>query len=73
MTEKKMCGVCGKEEAVTNCEVCGIPLCAMCVKEITIQEISPTTLVRGATISPVHPGEQKKKLCPKCLSEFELE
>lgn len=69
----KVCGACSKNEAARECEECGIPLCDMCAKEVLLQEVSPGSMVKpGVSLSPLRPGQTKKKVCPKCLAEVDF-
>lgn len=69
----KTCGVCNKNEAARNCEVCGIALCDMCTKEVLLQELTPASMVKpGINMSPVRPGQTKKKVCAKCMKEADF-
>ena len=73
MTEPKMCGVCNRNEAAVVCTECGIPLCEACTREVIISDMSLGARVKGVVLSPVRPGEQKKKVCEKCLMEGDFE
>ena len=72
MTEEKLCGVCEKNAAVTSCSECGIPLCKECVKEVTIENISPGTTHKGITTSTMRPAVDKREVCPKCMKEVDF-
>jgi hypothetical protein len=68
-----LCGVCGKLEAVRDCSVCNIPLCEACTKEVTLEELTPAAVPKpGVILSPIRPGMEKKKVCPKCMKEVEF-
>lgn len=72
-TEVKLCSVCGKNEAALNCEVCGIPLCTMCRKKVTVYESTLASAVKpGVHLSPLRAGMQIKKVCLKCMTEHEF-
>jgi len=73
MAEVKLCGVCGKNEMSTACEICGIPLCFLCVRKVSIAEASPTAqALPGVFLSPLRPGVAVKKVCAKCMREADF-
>ena len=72
MTQQKLCGVCGKNEASHSCDICGIPLCDMCSKDVAIDEINPGTQVKGMSLSPMRASRATKKVCPKCMEEADF-
>jgi len=73
MVATKLCGVCGKEEMVDVCEICGIPLCAKHLKRIPLEEKTPTAEgIAGVFISPVRFGTKVRKVCRKCMMESEF-
>ena len=72
MAEEKLCGVCHKGAAVTSCAECKIPLCKECVREVTIENISPGTTHKGITTTTLRPAMTKKEVCPKCLKEVDF-
>ena len=72
MTSEKMCGVCGKDVAVTKCSVCGIDLCKACVKEVIIEQVSPGSTHKGLTTSTSRPAIVRKEVCEKCLKEADF-
>ncbi|MDF2956575.1 MAG: hypothetical protein OD814_000197 [Candidatus Alkanophagales archaeon MCA70_species_1] len=69
----EMCGVCKENEATKKCEVCGIPLCDVCAREIEIEETHPSHRVKGVT-TPGIIGEavKKKVVCEKCMAEVDI-
>jgi hypothetical protein len=69
MTEK-LCGVCQKKPAEEKCSVCGIALCAECVKEVAIE--NPGQRVLGVLTSPLKSGTKKKRVCEKCMKEVDF-
>ena len=72
MAEQKLCGVCGKAEATEKCSICGMPLCAACMKKVEIPEESLGYQMKGTSLSPIRRAVQVKIVCPKCLSEVEF-
>lgn len=72
MTEQKLCGSCGKVEAIANCDVCGIPLCAACIQTVEIPDDALGYNVKGTTQSPVRQGLKKTLVCTKCLAETDF-
>ena len=69
----ELCGVCHKNEVSTKCQVCSIPLCGICVKEVMLQEMTPASMVKpGVSMPPVRPGQTKKKVCAKCMKEADF-
>ncbi|MFQ5925211.1 MAG: hypothetical protein ACE5IE_04375 [Dehalococcoidia bacterium] len=72
-TEVKLCSLCGKNEVSVNCEVCGIPMCDMCVKKVLWQEASLAAHVKpGVYLSPLRPGQKIIRTCPTCMKEAEF-
>lgn len=72
-TEVKVCGVCGKNEMSVSCEVCGVPLCAMCLRTVVWQEATLSAQVKpGVFLSPLRPGILLKKVCATCMREAEF-
>jgi len=70
----EMCVVCGKTEAARKCEVCGAPICEADTREVLYQELTPASMVKpGVAMSPIRAGQVKKKVCPKCMQEAEIE
>lgn len=68
-----LCSVCNKNEVAVNCANCGRPLCAICAKEVILQEMTPASMVKpGVFMSPTRPGQIKKKVCLTCLKEADL-
>jgi len=67
---EKMCGVCQKKEAEFTCNVCGIPLCDECVREVMIE--TPGQRVLGVLTSPLKSGMRKQKVCQKCMKEVDF-
>lgn len=72
MSEVKICGVCGKNEAANVCAECGIPLCEGCTKEVRMVESGPGYQVKGATLSVMRSGEKILKVCRKCQQEVDF-
>ncbi len=72
MTEDKLCAVCEKNAAVTVCSECAIPLCKECVRDVTIENISPGTTHKGITTSTLRPAVDKREVCAKCLTEVDF-
>ena len=72
MSEGK-CGVCEKNEASTTCEECGIALCDMCKKTVTIESQSPGSKMKAdVPSSSIRAASWKKIVCPKCLEEADF-
>jgi hypothetical protein len=73
MAEATLCGVCKKNEVAFNCNECGIPVCDICKKEVTLEEQTPGTKVKGdVTMSSLRPASRKIKVCPKCMAEADF-
>ena len=72
MAEEKVCGVCGKNAAITSCSECGIPLCSECVREVIIEQKTPGTTHKGITTSTLRPAVKKREVCAKCLKEVDF-
>lgn len=67
---EKTCGVCQKKVAEFACNVCGVPLCAECVREVAIE--NPGQRVLGVLTSPLKSGMKKQKVCEKCMKEVDF-
>ncbi len=65
-----VCGVCEKKEAEWTCNVCSIPLCSECVREVAIE--NPGQRVLGVLTSPLKSGMRKQKVCAKCMKEVDF-
>ena len=69
----ELCGVCGKNEAAQKCDECGIPICAMCTKEVTLQRQDPGSMLKpDVPSSTLRPAFTKKRVCPKCMAEADF-
>ena len=69
----ELCGVCDKNEAINKCSECGIPLCAMCTKEVTLQKQHPSAVMKpDIPASTLRSPYSKKLVCPKCMAEADL-
>jgi hypothetical protein len=67
---EKDCGVCQKKVAESVCSVCGVALCAECVREVAIE--NPGQRVLGVLTSPLKSGMKKQKVCEKCMKEVDF-
>jgi hypothetical protein len=67
---EKNCGVCQKKVAEFTCSVCGVALCAECVREVAIE--NPGQRVLGVLTSPLKSGMKKQKVCEKCMKEVDF-
>jgi hypothetical protein len=65
-----VCSVCQKKESEWTCSVCGIPLCAECVREVVME--TPGQRVLGVLTSPLKSGMRKQKVCEKCMKEVDF-
>jgi hypothetical protein len=72
MAEKKICGVCMRNEASLSCSGCGIPLCEMCKKEVISEESGPAYKIKGKSTTVMGSAELKKIMCPKCMKEVDI-
>lgn len=69
----ELCGVCNKNEAAHKCEECGIPLCAMCTKEVTLERQHPSSMLKpGVSSSTIRSPFTKKKVCAKCMAAVDF-
>jgi len=79
MTEEKTCGVCGKNAVSEVCEMCGIPLCAGCLRKIKLQSGNPAEqqlnigITSGASLSTLRQGIITRKVCEKCMVDIDVE
>ena len=64
------CGVCQKKESEWTCNVCHVPLCAECVREVAIE--NPGQRVLGVLTSPLKSGMKRQKVCEKCMKEVDF-
>lgn len=64
------CGVCQKNQAEFACSVCGVALCAECVREVAKE--NPGQRVLGVLTSPLKSGMKKQKVCEKCMKEVDF-
>jgi len=67
---ENLCGVCQKKAAEWTCSVCKIPLCAECVREVTME--NPGQRVLGVQTSPLKSAMRKQKVCAKCMKEVDF-
>ena len=69
----ELCGVCGKNEAAYKCDECGIPLCGMCTKEVTLEKQDPSSVLKpGVQSSTLRSPFIKKRVCAKCMAEVDF-
>jgi len=68
----EVCAICGKNEMTLRCEICQVPLCDLCFKEVGIEESSPGYRVKGVAISSMRSPVTKRKVCPTCFREADL-
>jgi len=73
MSEDKLCGVCNKNEVTVSCEICKVPMCDICKREIQIEAQDPGHRVRpGVQFSTISPSSWKKIVCEKCMQEADI-
>ena len=72
MGDVKMCGVCGRNEAINTCEECKIPLCEECTKQVRLVESEPGYQIKGVSLSVLRSGEKILKVCQKCQQEVDF-
>ncbi len=65
-----LCGVCQKKETEATCKVCGVALCAECVREVSVE--NPGQRVLGVLTSPLKSGTKKQKVCATCMKEVDF-
>ena len=65
----ELCSVCGKNEAAQKCDECGVLLCSMCTKEVTLQKQHPSAVMKpDVPLSTLRSPFTKKKVCAKCMA-----
>jgi len=65
-----LCGICQKKEAESACKVCGVALCAECVREVAVE--NPGQRVLGVLTSPLKSGMKRQKVCETCMKEVDF-
>lgn len=73
MAEQNLCSVCGKVEATTKCDKCGVPLCDSCLIKIDLPDGSLGYQMKGTSISPVRAGVRHYDMCPKCADDVDVD